>query len=62
MACHEILAGFAVQEIVHPTGGSWGSTYIDDFFIELLHLVFEKQWLDEFKQEDRGRQWWSRRR
>merc|ERR1712013_382197 len=52
VACHEILGDFAVQEIVHPTGGPWGSTYIDDFFIELLHLIFNKQWLDEFKQED----------
>merc|ERR1712087_615049 len=52
VACHEILGDFAVQEIVCPTGGPWGSTYIDDFFIKLLHLIFNKQWLDEFKTED----------
>jgi len=52
VACHEILGDFAVQEIVHPTGGPWGSTYIDDYFIQLLHLIFNKQWVDEFKKED----------
>ena len=52
VACHEILGDFAVQEIVHPTGGPWGSTYIDDNFIKLLYKIFNKQWIDEFKKED----------
>jgi len=52
VACHEILGDFAVQEIVHPTGGPWGSTYIDDFFIQLLHKVFGQEWLDQFQRDD----------
>jgi len=52
VACHEILGDFAVQEIVHPTGGPWGSTYIDDHFIDFLFKVFQRDWMEEFKRED----------
>jgi len=52
VACHEILGDFAVQEIVHPTGGPWGSTYIDDYFIRLLQKIFNKEWIEQFQKED----------
>ena len=52
VACHEILGDFAVKEVVHPTGGPWGSTYIDDYFIKLLYKIFNKEWIDEFRLED----------
>ena len=52
MACHEILGDFAVQDIVHPTGGPWGSTYINDYFVYLLYNIFSRKWIVEFKRED----------
>merc|ERR1712228_982874 len=52
VACHEILRDFAVQEIVHPTGGPWGSTYIDDYFVDLISTIFDSEWIAEFKKED----------
>ena len=52
VAWHEILDDFAVQEIVHPTGGPWGSPYIDDYFVYLLYKISNRKWIVEFKRED----------
>merc|ERR1712151_1006939 len=52
VACHEILGDFAVQEIVHPTGGPWGSTYIDDYFVAMLKTIFNEEWIANFRKED----------
>ena len=51
IACHEIIGNFEVKEIFHPSGGKWGSCYIDDQYIKLLADIFGKKFLDEFKQE-----------
>ena len=42
---------FGVKEIYHPTGGKWGSAYIDDQYIKLLQDIFSKEWMDEFKEK-----------
>eukprot|EP01084_Bolivina_argentea_P137463 242076_1 len=52
VACHQMLGDFAVEEIFRPSGGPWGSKFIDDYFIELLHKIFSKNWIDQFKKED----------
>merc|ERR1719474_244039 len=52
IACHEILGEFEVKEVLHPSGGPWGSCYIDDQFVELLHAIFSKEWVEEFKAKD----------
>ena len=52
IACHEILGEFGVKEILHPSGGKWGSCYIDDQYIKLLQDIFGKELLDEFKKEE----------
>eukprot|EP00484_Ammonia_sp_Unknown_P021917 CAMPEP_0197031776 /NCGR_PEP_ID=MMETSP1384-20130603/10663_1 /TAXON_ID=29189 /ORGANISM="Ammonia sp." /LENGTH=681 /DNA_ID=CAMNT_0042461351 /DNA_START=29 /DNA_END=2074 /DNA_ORIENTATION=- len=52
IAFHEILGDFGVKECHHPSGGPWGSTYIDDEFVKVLHQIFTKQWVDDFKQEE----------
>eukprot|EP01083_Nonionella_stella_P267723 904519_1 len=51
IACHKILDGGCVEEIVYPTGDKWGSCYIDDLYIELLQRIFPRQWIDSFKKE-----------
>ena len=54
VACHEILADFGVKEIIHPSGGKWGSCYIDDQFIGILKDIFGKYdiSMDEFSKEE----------
>eukprot|EP01084_Bolivina_argentea_P320721 556516_1 len=49
VACHEIIDVFGVKEIYHPSGGRWGSTFIDDQYIQLLHEIFSTEWIEEFK-------------
>ena len=54
IACHEILADdgeYGVKEILHPSGGPWGSCYIDDQFVILLGEIFKPEWIAEFKEE-----------
>eukprot|EP01084_Bolivina_argentea_P092332 166119_1 len=51
IACHEIIDENGVREIVHPTGGKWGSCYIDDQYIRLLSDIFTPTWVDEFRAE-----------
>eukprot|EP00483_Globobulimina_turgida_P011169 UN11190 len=53
VACHEILGEngeFGVKEVLHPSGGAWGSCYIDDEFVKLLKDIFGNEWIEEFKQ------------
>eukprot|EP01083_Nonionella_stella_P262378 892249_1 len=51
IACHEILGEFGVKEVLAPSGGPWGSTYIDDQFEALLKEMFGTHWMTEFKEE-----------
>merc|ERR1719410_2082251 len=40
IAFHEILGDFGVKECHHPSGGPWGSCYIDDEFVKILNIIF----------------------
>eukprot|EP01084_Bolivina_argentea_P202687 346269_1 len=52
IACHEVVGELAVKEIFHPSGGKWGSAYIDDQYIKLLKEILPEEWIEEFKVED----------
>jgi len=49
IACHQVKAPFEMEEIYHPTGGPWGSDYIDDEFDKLLDEVFGQGAVDTFR-------------
>ena len=34
-----------------PSGGPWGSCYIDDQYILLLEKIFTGEWINEFKAQ-----------
>merc|ERR1719474_1155285 len=46
-----MVNGMKVKEILPPSGGPWGSCYIDDQFELLLHCLFTAEWVNEFKEE-----------
>eukprot|EP01083_Nonionella_stella_P128873 390634_1 len=48
IACHEILGDYGVKEILAPSGGPWGSKFIDDQFEALLNEIFGTKWMREF--------------
>eukprot|EP00486_Rosalina_sp_Unknown_P005549 CAMPEP_0201570984 /NCGR_PEP_ID=MMETSP0190_2-20130828/13502_1 /ASSEMBLY_ACC=CAM_ASM_000263 /TAXON_ID=37353 /ORGANISM="Rosalina sp." /LENGTH=460 /DNA_ID=CAMNT_0047995145 /DNA_START=17 /DNA_END=1396 /DNA_ORIENTATION=- len=50
IACHQVIDDFTVKEVYQPSGGAWGSSYIDKHFIRLLTDLFPKGWLQEFQQ------------
>eukprot|EP01083_Nonionella_stella_P018951 52725_1 len=49
IACHKILQNGSVEEIMYPTGGKWGSTYIDQLFIDLLKQIFGNAFVERYK-------------
>ncbi len=49
ISCHESMNNMKIKEIFHPSGGAWGSTYIDDEFIKLLNNIFSIEWINKFK-------------
>eukprot|EP01083_Nonionella_stella_P278113 945653_1 len=52
IACHEILGQdgeYGVKEVLAPSGGPWGSMFIDDQFEALLKEIFDIKWIREFK-------------
>ncbi|ETO36039.1 hypothetical protein RFI_01025 [Reticulomyxa filosa] len=49
IACHQVLDGINVSQIYAPSGGPWGSTYIDEAFWEMLHEIFGREIIEEFK-------------
>ena len=54
IACHEILGEdgeYGVKELLPPSGGPWGSQYIDHQFVKVLEEVFTKEWIDDFRME-----------
>ncbi len=55
IACHEIMDEFAVKEILSPSGGPWGSCWIDDQYIKLLEDIFSKEWVEGYKNEEPGK-------
>ncbi|ETO09642.1 hypothetical protein RFI_27739 [Reticulomyxa filosa] len=49
IACHRVLDEKSVSQIYAPSGGPWGSTYIDDAFWGLLCEIFGREIMEEFK-------------
>ncbi|ETO05692.1 hypothetical protein RFI_31704, partial [Reticulomyxa filosa] len=49
IACHKILNNINVSQIYIPSGGPWGSTYIDEAFWGLLCEIFGRELMGEFK-------------
>ncbi|CAB5381347.1 unnamed protein product [Rhizophagus irregularis] len=39
LSCHELLANDKIREITRPTGGSYGSSFVDKEFVGFLRLV-----------------------
>eukprot|EP01084_Bolivina_argentea_P087402 157859_1 len=57
VACHQIIDTFKIVEVLHPSGGKWGASYIDQRFIELLGELFSEKLLNIFQMiEQRGRE------
>lgn len=50
IACHQVLAEMEMEEIHRPTGGPWGSDYMDGFFDELLDEIFGQGTVDKFRR------------
>eukprot|EP00484_Ammonia_sp_Unknown_P021757 CAMPEP_0197026112 /NCGR_PEP_ID=MMETSP1384-20130603/6279_1 /TAXON_ID=29189 /ORGANISM="Ammonia sp." /LENGTH=703 /DNA_ID=CAMNT_0042454723 /DNA_START=41 /DNA_END=2152 /DNA_ORIENTATION=+ len=51
IACHQVIDDFTVKEVYQPSGGAWGSGYIDRHFIRLLGDLLERGWLQEFQMK-----------
>merc|ERR1712130_577628 len=57
VACHEVMGQFAIAEVLHPSGGKWGATYIDERFMKLLGELFSSDLINIFTMHERkGRQ------
>jgi hypothetical protein len=50
IACHRVWDSFTVSQIYAPSGGPWGSTYIDEAFWNLLCCIFPRDCMNQFKQ------------
>eukprot|EP01083_Nonionella_stella_P192949 712995_1 len=51
IVCHQVVNGkTCVEETYYPTGDAWGGSLINDKYLILLHHIFGKEWMDEFKQ------------
>jgi len=51
IACSEVLDEYHVKQIRSPSGGPWGSSYIDKEFEKLLRLLFRPKWMDSFERK-----------
>eukprot|EP00484_Ammonia_sp_Unknown_P030045 CAMPEP_0197025488 /NCGR_PEP_ID=MMETSP1384-20130603/5811_1 /TAXON_ID=29189 /ORGANISM="Ammonia sp." /LENGTH=1044 /DNA_ID=CAMNT_0042454023 /DNA_START=14 /DNA_END=3148 /DNA_ORIENTATION=- len=51
IACHQLDEHGGMREIAAPSGGAWGSTYVDEHFLELLRDMFGAEWMEEFRRE-----------
>jgi len=50
IACHQVKGEYSMEEIYHPTGGAWGSDYIDRHFEALLNEIFGEAVIRHFKE------------
>ncbi|ETO14011.1 hypothetical protein RFI_23357, partial [Reticulomyxa filosa] len=48
ITCHQVLDEIHVLQIYPPSGGPWGSTYIDEAFWEMLCEIFGNEIMQEF--------------
>ena len=51
IACHQVDDKGRIRQIAAPSGGAWGSTYVDENFLTVLKQIFGEKWMDEFKQK-----------
>ena len=51
---HEWMGNMRIREAASPSGGDWGSSYIDDAFMSLLASIFGAELMDRFKSEESG--------
>ncbi len=47
---HQILNLGEVREISLPSGGPWGSMFIDEAFIQFLKNILPKGWMSEYEK------------
>ena len=40
ITCHQSLGDNGIRELIAPSGGDWGSTFINKSFIGFLHELF----------------------
>lgn len=40
ITCHEVLENKSIGELVPPSGGDWGSTYVNENFMKFLEEIF----------------------
>ncbi|ETO24413.1 hypothetical protein RFI_12744, partial [Reticulomyxa filosa] len=48
IACHEIVDDYKVKELLAPSGGAWGSTYIDKNLVHFLYQIFGETEMRKF--------------
>ena len=51
IVCHEMVDTKKVKEVLPPSGGAWGSCYIDYKFGEMMFQLFSAEWIGKFKNE-----------
>ena len=51
IACHEVDGDGHIRQIVAPSGGAWGSTYVDANFIDLLRSMLSAEWMKQFERQ-----------
>ncbi|ETO08745.1 hypothetical protein RFI_28642, partial [Reticulomyxa filosa] len=51
ITCHQILDEIHVLQIYPPSGGPWGSTYIDEAFWKMLCEIFGNEIMQELKRK-----------
>lgn len=49
IACHQVQDAMEMEEVHRPTGGPWGSDYIDSFFDALLDEIFGEGTMRTFR-------------
>ncbi|ETO03464.1 hypothetical protein RFI_33943, partial [Reticulomyxa filosa] len=49
IACHEIVGDYKVKELLAPSGGAWGSTYIDKNLVHFLYQIFGETEMRKFQ-------------
>lgn len=51
IVAHKVRKDSRIKELFRATGGAWGGTIVDSRFINLLHTIFEEEFIDAFQRE-----------
>ena len=51
IACHQVDEHGRIRQIAAPSGGAWGSTYVDENFLVVLKQIFGQEWMNEFQNK-----------